>query len=74
MASCSKLPEEAGYQLLLTTDKNISYQQNLTIGNQQWPDVQLPIQSILEAVNAATPGSFTEGEISHSRPKNRRES
>ena len=38
--------EEAGYEVLLSTDKNIRYQQNLTgrkialviLGNQQWPD------------------------------------
>jgi len=65
--------EQAGYELLLTTDKNISYQQNLkrrtiaiiVLGNQQWPDVQLHLERIVAAVNAATPGSFTEVEIPH---------
>jgi hypothetical protein len=39
--------EEAGYDVLQTSDKNIRYQQNLSdrriaivvLGNQQWPDV-----------------------------------
>jgi hypothetical protein len=41
--------EQAGYAVLLTTDKSIRYQQNLTgrkialvvLGNQQWPVVRL---------------------------------
>lgn len=63
--------EEAGYEVLLSTDKNIRYQQNLTgrrialviLGNQQWPHVRLHLDKIAAAVNAATPGSFTEVEI-----------
>jgi hypothetical protein len=65
--------EEAGYDLLLTTDKNIRYQQNLkgrtiailVLGNQQWPDVKLHIERIVEAVNAAAPGSYAEVDIPH---------
>ena len=65
--------EEAGYELLLTTDKNIFYQQNLAgrriaivvLGNQQWPDVRIHLDRIAAAVNAATPGSYTEVEIPH---------
>jgi hypothetical protein len=65
--------EEAGYELLVTTDKNIRYQQNLkgrvlailVLGNQQWPDVKLHIERIVDAVNAATPGSYTEVEVPH---------
>ena len=63
--------EEAGYELLLTSDKNIRYQQNLTgrkiaivvLGNQQWPDVRLHLERIVAAVNAATPASYLEVEI-----------
>jgi hypothetical protein len=63
--------EEAGYELLLTTDKNMRYQQNLTdrsirivvLGNPQWPDVRLHLDSIVVAVNAAKPGSYTEVHI-----------
>jgi glutamate racemase len=63
--------EEAGYEVLLSTDKNIRYQQNLKgrkialviLGNQQWPLVRLHLDKIAAAVNAATPGSFTEVEI-----------
>jgi hypothetical protein len=63
--------EEAGYEVILSTDKNIRYQQNLTsrkialvvLGNQQWPIVRLYLDRIAAAVNACTPGSYTEIEI-----------
>ena len=65
--------EEAGYELLLTTDKNMRYQQNLAgrkiaivvLGNQQWPDVRLHVDRIIAAVNAATPGCYLEVNIPH---------
>ena len=65
--------EEAGFELLLTSDKNIRYQQNLSgrkiaiivLGNQQWPDVKLHLDRIVAAVNAAIPGSYAEVEIPH---------
>ena len=60
--------ESAGFQLLLTTDKNIRYQQNLTgrkiafvvLGNQQWPRLRRHVDRVIAAVNDATPGSYTE--------------
>ena len=63
--------EEAGYQVLLTTDKNIRYQQNLSgrkialvvLGNQQWPVVRLHLDRIAAVVNSAAPGSYTEVDI-----------
>jgi hypothetical protein len=63
--------EAAGFDLLLTTDKNLRYQQNLkdrkiafvVIGNQQWPILRHYVDRVIAAVNAATPGSFTEVEI-----------
>jgi hypothetical protein len=58
--------EAAGYDVLLSTDKNIRYQQNLSgrkIGNQQWPIVRLYLDRIAAAINSCTPGSYTEVEI-----------
>ena len=63
--------EKAGFDLLLTTDKNIRFQQNLVgrkiavvvLGQQQWPRLRPHIQRVIEAVNAATPGSFAEVDI-----------
>ena len=65
------LAEEAGFELLLTTDKNLRYQQNLTnrkisivvLGNSTWGYVHPCLDRVLLAVNAATTGSFAEVEI-----------
>jgi len=64
--------EVASFDLLLTTDKNMGYQQNLTgrkiaiivLGLQQWPELSPHIQLVIDAVNAAKPGSYTELKIS----------
>jgi hypothetical protein len=58
--------EQAGFEVLVTTDKNIRYQQNLearktalvVLGNSQWPMVKLVAENIVSAVNAAEPGSY----------------
>src|SRR5262245_16477815 len=63
--------EEAGFDLLLSTDKNIRYQQNLqgrrialvVLGNSQRPAVHRHIDRVIAAVNGATPGSYMEVEI-----------
>lgn len=66
-----KAAEEAGFDVLLTTDKNIRYQQNLkerriaiiVLGNSQRPAVHRHIELVIEALNSATPGSYVEVEI-----------
>ena len=67
-----KAAEEAGIDLLLTTDNNIRYQQNLAArtiaivvltGSTKWSRVRLQMDLVAAAVNAATPGSYTEVEI-----------
>jgi hypothetical protein len=66
-----KAAEEAGFDVLVTPDKNIRYQQNLTVrrialvvlGNPQWPVLRLYVERVVAAVNDATPGSYTEVEI-----------
>jgi hypothetical protein len=63
--------EQSGFDLFLTTDKNMRYQQNLAerkiailvLGQQQWPHVRPHIQRVVDAVNAAKPGSFAEVDI-----------
>ena len=63
--------EEAGYDVLLSTDKNIRYQQNLTgrrialvvLTVQQWPVVRLHLDRIIGAVNACSAGTYCEVEI-----------
>ena len=66
-----KAAEEAGFEVLLTTDKNIAAQQNLrgraiaivVLGNSQWRIVQRHVRKIADTVNAATPGSYSEVDI-----------
>ena len=66
-----KLADGAGFDLLLTTDKNVRYQQNLAdrsisivvLGNSPWWLVRQHLDGIVAAVNAATPGSYAEVEI-----------
>ena len=63
--------ERAGFDVLLTVDKNMRYQQNLAgrrialvvLSTPQWPLVRLHMETIAAAGNAATPGSYTEVEI-----------
>jgi hypothetical protein len=63
--------EDGGFDVLLSTDKNIQYQQNLigrkialvVLGNSQWPVVRLYLERIVAAVNASKPGSYTVVEI-----------
>lgn len=63
--------ERAGYDVLLTADKNMRYQQNLAgrrialvvLSTPQWPFVRLHLDKIAAAVNACTPGSFAEVDI-----------
>src|SRR5271157_4212304 len=63
--------EEAGFEVLVTTDKNIRYQQNLggrriaivVLGKGRWRLIRSMLAQIAVAVNAATPGSYTEVEI-----------
>ena len=63
--------EAAGFELLVTADKNLRYQQNLTgrkisivvLGNAQWPVLRRHVERVVAAVNAATPGSFAMVEI-----------
>jgi hypothetical protein len=65
--------EQAAFDLLLTTDRRIRYQQNLAgrklaivvlTGSTKWSRVRLHFGFIVAAVNAATPGSYTEVDVS----------
>ena len=63
--------EEAGFDVLLTTDKNLRFQQNLrarklaivVLSNSRWRLVRRALESITAAVDAAKPGSYTMVEI-----------
>jgi len=66
-----EVAEAAGFDLLLTTDKRIRYQQNLTsrkiaivvLGNSTWRLVRMYLDRIALAVAEATPGSYAEVDI-----------
>ena len=63
--------EKGGFEILITADKNIRYQQNLTsrkialivIGNAQWPILRRHLSRVVEAADAASPGSYVEVDI-----------
>jgi hypothetical protein len=64
--------EKAAFEVLLTTDRRIRYQQNLArrklalvvlTGSIKWSRVRLHLQRIAAAVDAVTPGSYTEVDI-----------
>jgi hypothetical protein len=63
--------EREGFDVLLTTDKNMRYQQNLknrriafiVLGNQQWPVLRRHVDRVLAAIEVSTPGSYYEVEI-----------
>jgi|ERR1044071_1277538 hypothetical protein len=63
--------EAEGFELFVTADKNIRYQQNLAgrkialvvLENAQWPILRRYVDRVVAAVNAAIPGSYTEVEI-----------
>lgn len=65
------MAEAEGFEVLLTADKNLRYQQNLTHrkiaivvhGNAQWPVLRRYTERVVAVVNAATPGSYAEVEI-----------
>lgn len=61
--------EQTGFEVLLTTDQNIRYQQNFTgrkiamvvlTGTTRWTRVRLHFGPIAAAVSTATTGSYTE--------------
>ena len=60
--------ENAGYQLLVTTDHNLRYQQNLrerqiaivVLLTTSWPRIRPKAQNILEVINALSSGGYAE--------------
>lgn len=63
--------EAASFDVLLTTDKNLKYQQNLSVrtisivvlSTTSWPRIQLEVPRIVEAVALAVPGSYFEIDV-----------
>ncbi len=63
-----KAAESAGFDVLVTADKNIRYQQNLDgrkialiiLPSGRWPLVKPHLQEVVNAVDEAAPGSYRE--------------
>lgn len=60
------MAERSGFELMVTGDKNLVYQQNLAgrkialvvLATIHWPTLRVDVTPIVEAVNRAVPGSF----------------
>jgi hypothetical protein len=65
------IAEAEGFQVLVTTDRNLRYQQNLAsrkiaivvLGKGRWSIIKPHVAQVVAAVNAATPGSYAEVDI-----------
>lgn len=57
-----------GFEVLVTTDQNLKYQQNLTkrqiaivvLSSTSWPRIQKVLPGIVEAVSSIQPNSYAE--------------
>ncbi|HET9283150.1 MAG TPA: DUF5615 family PIN-like protein [Candidatus Angelobacter sp.] len=66
-----KAAEENGFDVLVTTDKNLIHQQNLkgrrlaivVLGKGRWRLIRPLIATVAAAVNVAQPGTYTEVDI-----------
>lgn len=66
-----RVAELEGFQALITTDKNLKYQQNLrgrklailVLPSTSWPKLQKQVEKISAAVNALKPGDYQELEF-----------
>ncbi len=60
--------EQQGFDVLVTTDQNLKYQQNLkgrqisivVITTTSWPRIKHSLTEVLRAIESATPGSYVE--------------
>jgi len=60
--------EKAGYQILVTTDQNLRYQQNLqerriaivVLLSTSWPRIRLRIDAVRQAIDASSVGGYVE--------------
>ena len=62
------IAESSGFEVFVTTDKNLKYQQNLVnrgmaivvLQTTSWPRIQRALPRVVAAVEAATRGSYRE--------------
>jgi trans-aconitate methyltransferase len=71
--------EAAGFDCMITGDKNISYQQNMSgrkiaimlLSNQAWTNVQHHVNLVRTEINRVKPNAFIEVEIPVHPPPSR---
>ena len=62
------LAESEGYEVLVTTDKNLRYQQNLSgrpiavvvLDTTSWPRLRRHVEAISRAIESSIPGAYVE--------------
>lgn len=62
------LPEQEGFDVLVTTDGNLRYQQDLSsrriaivvLKTPSWPRIRQSLPAVVNAIDQAAPGSYTE--------------
>ena len=60
--------EAAGFEVFVTTDRNLKYQQNLdarsisivVLSTTSWPRIQLAVAEVVAAIESAVPGGYSE--------------
>lgn len=60
--------EERGFEVLVTTDSNLRYQQNLTtrriavvvLATTSWPRIRVAVAQVVSAINSTSVGSYIE--------------
>ena len=63
--------EVAGFEVLVTTDKNLKYQQNLAdrtlsivvLLTTSWPRIQGSLPAVIDAINKALPSGYVEVQV-----------
>lgn len=63
-----KVAEEAGYELLVSTDQNLKYQQNLpgrrlvilVVLSTSWPRIRPHVQTIAQLIESVQAGDYKE--------------
>lgn len=63
--------EKRGFEVLVTTDSNLRYQQNLAarriavvvLSTTSWPRIRVVVEQVASAVNSASVGSYVEVSI-----------
>jgi hypothetical protein len=67
-----RMAEDAGFEALITTDKNLKYQQDIAarqiaivvLSTTSWPRIEKSAPAVIEAVASLRPGVYVEVSIS----------